>query len=328
MGTEKVLDQNIMEEFFQANIGSIPAAKKFISLKIFPHDPVFILDKKVNLAEYKLAYLDSYGEEKSISLRGSADNSNKRLKHYHVLKSLRSNGFDVGQNIVAEPIGYYKDFGLLLYKNVSGQSLYDKFKWTNKEEWTKKIWEAIDWLVDFHAKKPFNIPEAKFNWDEERQKFYKLKKGLLIRYPLSKALIEQVTKRMVEDENRLLDPKKFHLVHGDYQPHNILFSDYPPHTIAIDFNDSMFYDELYDISYFVAQIRIMLKILHNVDERGLGDKIIEYYLIKRNIKPSANVSNKISLFRLKTLMHIKAVTEEKRVRDILPDLEAYAIKAI
>jgi len=327
-GVKKIIDQQVMEEFFRNSLDLFPEATELVSLKINRHNPNFVLDPKAILAEYRLVFKKADGTEFETTLRGSADPSFKRRKHYQVLKALWGKGFGEGENIVARPVAYIEEFHLLLYVNILGQSLYDKFKWVPEDVWTEKIWKAIDWLIEFHSKKPVHIPDADFDWQEEKNKFRELIGSLNHRYPDHEALIRAVTERMMREEKEIIDEDKLHLIHGDYQPHNIIFSDYPQKTVVIDFNDSMYYDELYDLSYFLTQTKTMLYQITQKDYSSLNGQIIKYYFEKRGLTYDEKAERKINLFRLKTLMHIKAVTELKTVKNIIPELETYAKQTV
>ena len=313
-----------MEGFFREHLSLFPDAAEFISLRINQHDPLYVLDQNASLAEYKIVVRQNDGTEKKHFLRGSSDVGQKRQKHFHILQALRQTGFDTGINIVAKPLGYFPQFHLLLYFNVPGESLYDKFQYAAKEVWKEATKKATDWLVDFHEKKPLNIPEAAFEPGEERNKFMALVEEVSKNFPDHEQAVRKAVAQIMRDEEGLFEPSKFHLIHGDFQPHNLIFRDLPQQTIAIDFNDAMYYDELYDITYFITQTWVMLHSLHGMRSTDFLAPLLDYYLERRGIVRDEVVERKIQLFRIKTLIHIKSVTQYQIIQDIEKYLETFS----
>lgn len=320
---KQIADQTAMEDFFRKHLNLFPDAKEIISVTIDQHDPLYVLDQNATLVEYKIVARQKDGSQSKHFLRGSSDLGQKRQKHFHVLQALRSNGFDSGINIVAKPLGYFPEFHLLLYFNVPGESLYDKIQYASAEIWQQKTRAAIDWLIDFHKKKPMQIPEAAFDPQEEQKKFTVLIEDVIKNFPDHETALHKAREKILKDEKNLLEPEKFHLIHGDFQPHNILFRDFPPQTITIDFNDAVYYEELYDIAYFITQTWVMVHGLHGMRATEFLSSLTEYYLQKRGIKHDESVERKLQLFRIKTLIHIKSVTQYQIVKDI----EAYVASA-
>ena len=311
----KIFDQQTMEDFFRGHLDLFPKARELLGLKISPHDPRFVLDKSAALAEYSLTLATDAGEQKLV-LRASTDMAEKRKKHFQVLQALWNGDFSDGRNVVARPIGYFPELKLLLYENVPGQSLYDKFQYKPDAEWKNRLDQAIDWLIMFHSKKPLSIPQAAFDWAEERRRFEQLSSALIKRFPAEAEDFKKAIARMIEQEQRWLKPETFHLIHGDFQPHNILFRDHPPQTIVIDFNDAMLYDELYDLSYFTTQVASMLTNLRQDNIPDLVQKLISRYVGARKLERDKTMEEKLKLFRAKTLLHIKAVIAPTDVHEI------------
>ncbi|PIR96673.1 MAG: hypothetical protein COT91_05420 [Candidatus Doudnabacteria bacterium CG10_big_fil_rev_8_21_14_0_10_41_10] len=323
MDPKAIVDQKNMEGFFQDHIDLFENGKKLFNLKILEHDPLFIMDKSSVLAEYHVEVENMDGAINKYFLRGSSSPGQKRQRHYQILKNLRKDTFKEEINQVADPFGYFSEYNLLIYKNIAGQSLYDKFKHKTRDEWENGIVLALDWLVEFHEKKPFKIPEMEFQWDEERRRFRVLLDGLLKRFPDHKNILEKTVAKMMVDEKEILVPESFQLIHGDFQPHNVIISDFPRRTTVIDFNDSFFYDELYDLSYFLTQTNQMLTLCNYPDNSSFLNQQGDSYLKKRSIDKSDIVIKKMKLFRLKTLMHIKSVTEIKIAKLIVNEIEKY-----
>lgn len=324
MNPEIILDQKIMEDFFRKNLDLFSGAKSIAELRIERNHPDFIFDPSVILVEYHLKLKKKGDTIEKINLRGSTDAGEKRIKHFEILKTLRKSGFDQGQNRVAEPLGYFPELHLFIYKNISGQSLYDKLQYSERKEWEQKIPEAINWLAEFHERRPINISSIKLDPQEEQGKFSDVITTLKNKYGEQADLIEKVARKIEEDEKSLLNPKNFSLVHGDFQPDNIIFTDFPSLTYCIDFNDSILYDELYDLIYFTTQTQEMKKRLDGTNIEKITNGALEIYFKRRDIKVTEQLEKKMELFRIKTLLHIKAVLPHDEAKKLVASLENYA----
>ena len=326
MNPEIILDRKRMEDFFRSNLGLFPKAQSVTELRIERNHPDFIFDPSVILVEYHLTIKKNDGLTEKVNLRGSTGSGEKRLKHFEIIKALGKNGFDREQNRVAEPFGYFPEYNLFIYKNISGQSLYDKLQYSSKNEWKQKISDSISWLAEFHKKKPANIASIELNPQEEERKFLGIIATLKDKYGEQADLIERVSKKIGENQKSLLNPKDFSLVHGDFQPDNIIFTNFPFLTYCIDFNDSMLYDELYDLIYFTTQTQEMKKRIDGTNIEKITNSAMKVYLDKRGIKISKQLDRKIQLFRIKTLLQIKAVLPHDEARKLVASLENYANK--
>lgn len=325
MDPKSITDQKVMEEFFKKNLKKIVKEEsELVALTVMPYNEKQIFDPTTKLAEYKLT-IKSLKKTFSVHLRGSAERGKRREKHFNIITSLREQGFDCEPYEVVSPVGYFEELNLLLYYNITGQSLYDKFKWVDRKEWEQKIWDATSWLIAFHNKKinTASIPGLKIGLEEERHRFKKMFARLTKKFPANGEILNIIGKKIDKDEKRLLDPQKFVLVHGDYQPNNIIFTDDPYKTVAIDFNDSMLCDELFDLGTFLAQTKEMVWRVKNLEIEQLLKQVEGHYLQKRNIKPSNNTMDKIKLFKTKALLHIKSVSDAEQSKRILHEIKAY-----
>lgn len=319
--TSQIADQAVMEAFFRSHLDLFLGATELVEMTVARHHQAYIFDPSVVLVEYKLV-LKINGENQKMNVRGSTDNGGKRLKHYHILKSLSEVGFDDGKNQVPQPLGYFPEMSLLLYKNVSGESLYDKLQYKPESEWTQKVWDAINWLSDFHSKLRA-VPEINFNPEEESLKFDKVIQGLLIKYPDRAESIKDIYQLIKKCEKETVDRQKFVLIHGDFHPANLIFSDDPDRVYGIDFNDAMLYDELYDLAYFTTQTHQMLQRVGLGKRTEFIQEIINHYLTKRKIEKTDDLERKLTLFRIKTLLHIKAVSPHHLAANIYEEIKNY-----
>jgi len=319
---ELIADKKTMERFFRDHLDLFPRAKELVNLSIQRNDPEFIFDLTAVVVEYQLALKTDKGTE-TVKLRSSSDTENKRFQHYNILKYLSTNGFDKGHNRVAEPLGYFKEFNMLLYRDIAGQSLYDKMQYKKEEEWIQKIWDSVNWLIEFYKKNPRKIAGLDLDPKQESKKVERLYKKLLVKYHGEKPLLTRVYDKIKKEENRL-NQKHFTIIHGDFQADNIIFTDFPSLTYVIDFNELFFYDELYDIAYFTAQTSLMSQRIAGKQIDRLMQQTIDHYLDKRKINLTESVMTKIKMFQAKTLMHILIVLNHDQTEIILDKLRTYA----
>jgi len=260
------------------------------------------------------------GREEVIIFRGSAGPDHKREKSFHILQALWRNGFHTEIFGIPQPIGYFPEFGMLLYRNIPGTSLMESFE-HGKNHYQEKIKSAIDLLIEFHAKKPPAVPEAHFFWYKEKGSFEKLIETICTKYTAHCHRIKQVAALLLASEKEILDPKSFTLVHGDFQPNNIIFSEDGKASL-IDFNDAYLFDELYDLAYFTTQVTFMLTRLNQTDLTPFLQEQTIYYCSKRGIEFNELIHKKMALFRAKTLLSIKALTTHEQGLLILDEIES------
>jgi aminoglycoside phosphotransferase (APT) family kinase protein len=320
-----IVDQKIMEDFFRNNLAVFEGAKKFEALTIFPHDPHMVISKKVTLAKYELTYTNAEGQKHTLILRGSAGPDKKRLKAYQLVKKLRESSFSTGVFTVPRPYGYFPELGMFLYENVAGQSMLQAFE-ANVPNHEALIQSGIDWLIKYHDSNPKNIPGTEFNWDLDREGFQKLVKNLETKFSAQAERITKTVALLEAQEREILDPRSFSLVHGDYQPNNIIFSD--KQTVVIDFNDAFLFDELFDLAYFLTQTHYMFRRIRGFAISEFLERMKTLYFERRGLALDALAQKKLALFTAKTLLHIKILTSHDLGAKILDEIENYAQKTI
>lgn len=325
METSRIADQKTMEDLIRSNLKLFPGAVALENLKIFQHNPSFVISHKVILAKYSLFLRMADGSSQELILRGSSDPENKRLKSFHILRALWDSGFNTGPFLVPQPVGYFPGLHLLLYKNFPAPSLMQLFD-DPENRFFPHIGGALNWLAAFHEKKPQAIAELRFNWEEEKQEFVKLMAYLLERFPYRKNQLLQLQEHFFNRERQLLNVEEFSLVHGDFQPNNLLVRD--SQICVIDFNEAMLYDELYDLAHFTTQVYSMLRHHRDLDTSNLVAGWEEQYLKKRRLILNAKIEKKLALFRCKTLLRIASVTKPGEEGRLFTDLENYAKKTV
>lgn len=325
MNHASVVDNAVMEKFFRSHSELLENTKRVLNVKIFRHDPAHVISHTAILVKYEIEIETSTGQREIIILRGSSDTHGNRRKSYYILQELHRRGFAEGPLLVPKPLGYFEDLHLLLYKNLPGPSLMQEFE-RGEGKYGEKIEKCVDWLIKFHSTKLSNLPKIYYAWDDEVAKFRHLEKDLVKKFGHLQGRITAAVSALADNEKKLLQPEKFTLVHGDFQPNNILMQN--GQTAVIDFNDAFFYDELFDIVYFKIQTRFMLQRLGRQARDAELEKTFQRYLKTCGIVQDGLVEKKIALFTAKTLLRIKVLTSHELGSRLLEQIEAYVQKTI
>ena len=325
MNNNPIADALVMEKFFAEHLEFFKGAQRLQSVKIFRHDPSLVISQTAVLVKYEIAVEMEDGTIRTFTLRGSSDPSHNRRKSFYILQALRKAGFDQGPYLVQKPLGYFEEYHFLLYENFPGPSLMQDLQ-KGSLDCSEKIVKGIKWLAKFHATDLPDLPRIYYDWRNEQEKFQKLKTDLIKKFNDPEGRISRVVDTLTESEKKLLQPENFVLVHGDFQPNNILSAD--DQISVIDFNDAFFYDELFDLIYFRVQALYMLKHLNRPSLEENIQNAVEDYLNLRKIERDALVEKKIALFTAKTLLRIKILTSHELGSEILKEIEAYVRKTV
>jgi len=324
MDTEPIVDQQFMENFFRSHL-ELLGASELLGLKILRHDPTKVFDRRVVLVKYELAIRKPDGSVEELILRGSKGPDDKRIKAFHIMDNLARHGFLESAYSVPRPIGYFPEYGLLLYVNIPGTTMMVRME-SGKDRLAEITRGAIEWLIQFNNKKPHGVLEAKFQWEKEREIFSRLVETVCNKYKTQCPRIQAAVEVLLRQEKELLDESQFTLVHGDFQPNNIILTERG--VAVIDFNDAFFFDELYDLAYFVTQVRFMLQRFSRQTLDPLLASLVNHYCAARQIPEDETTEKKLALFTAKSLLSIKALTTHEQGEKILEEIETYAKKTI
>lgn len=201
------------------------------------------IDRCLVLSPNTYALLYEIQCEKNIrKVRVNASNEETRERAFAVMNFIQPQ-FSGPQYFIPKPYFYDLDYNAVAYENVEGKLLIHQLKSPNLE---KLINLTALWLKHLHSiKKPeLTLPKHEMFFNFEALKFF---------YPdLAKEgplLVEELKSRISFDFSKAL-------IHGDFQPNNIIVDE---NNIAVlDFNDSQIGDPDLDIAKFLTQIKTML----------------------------------------------------------------------
>ncbi len=176
-------------------------------------------------------------------IRANASGEETRIRGYKIMNLLGTD-FTGPINYVPKPYFYCEDYNMVSYENVEGNILINDLK--DIAILGKKIKMSAFWLKKLHSgnyKIDFELPHHKvdFNFEALKNYYFQLASD-------GERIVEEL-KSQLKDENKIL-------IHGDYQPNNIII-DHDKIT-AFDFNDSQIENQSLDVAKFLTQLKVML----------------------------------------------------------------------
>lgn len=253
---------------------------------------------------YAILY-EIFDEDKIKKIRVNASQEETRKKAYKVMTFLQDK-FPPPIFYIPKIYFYDEDYNLNAYENVEGKILIQQLKEGNLET---KIKMAGLWLKKLHSIDSDNLEllEHKifFNFSA-LEKFYLdlAKKGPTIIKELEESLDDYPSK----------------LIHGDYQPNNIIVDN--NRIIVFDFNDSQIADPALDLAKFLTQLKVML---FRFSDISLFENLKKIFL--NNYRLEYNQTNfKIysKMYYLQILCSLSAsLAEEPEAKRTLPEVHKY-----
>ena len=174
-------------------------------------------------------------------IRINASNEETRERAYHVMKYLQPE-FSGPKYFIPKIFFYDADYNLVAYENIEGPIL---IKQLADQEIQEKIILVSEWLEKLHS---IPLPKIKLPKHEIFFNYEALKKY----YPdLSKD-----APKIIENLRNKLEKFSSKLIHGDYQPNNIIVNQ--NQITLFDFIDSHIDDPALDLAKFLSQLKVML----------------------------------------------------------------------
>lgn len=248
-------------------------------------------------------------------IRGNASTKNSRLASFRIIKTLKKRSFTKGSFRIPSPSIFIKDYNLILYNNIEGETLIDEFKSNpDIEILKKKIGLCAQWLVKFHTSGCFlKLPKYDI-------KFFKT--ALAKYYP-------QLARNLEKIKKNNLAKIRYHqpiLIHGDFQPNNIIIR--ADKIWVYDFNDAALDNPMLDVASFLAQLRVMLFRFSKEDYYYSLEKIfLEEYQKSLPINPLMAEDLKIyqHLYYLKILTWFCGILLEgdPEIKTLIPQVYQY-----
>lgn len=231
---EDLLDKNKARKLFLQYQKKCGLSDDFEIQNIHRH---LVLSPKTYALLYQI--LDG---SKIKKIRVNASSEETRLRGFEVMRFLMHE-FNGPKFFVPKVFFYDIDYNLICYENIEGQLLINHLKENSLD---KKIILVAKWLNHLHSLETPDLilpkHEIFFNFEALKKFYPELAKN-------APSIINDLKNQVSSD----FEPK---LIHGDYQPNNIIFDD--DKITVFDFNDSQIADSALDSAKFLTQLKVML----------------------------------------------------------------------
>jgi len=222
----------------------------------------------------------------------------KRIRNrWLFLNYLYNHNFSVPPFLVNKPIIFAEKYNFFLYEERKGKTLFQYIKENKFQELQEGIFKAAQWLLKFHGLKIENqkiftsndlIEENEFrHYLEIARKFF------------PKNYYQKIKKILFQIHNhtKLYSKKQISLIHGDFQPPNIVFNKKNETLTVIDFEWSAIGDPLSDVGNFLIQFDYHgASIFKKKEIINLKKKFLNSYLRKNFFR---NVAQRVNLYQAK-----------------------------
>ncbi|MDD5749395.1 MAG: phosphotransferase [Patescibacteria group bacterium] len=329
----KLTDKEFVWNVFQERLFKYyPDGKKIIALKITPYKKHLGKTSAVFVLEYKIAYLNSGGQKKSLTVFASAHSDNSRKIAYQRTKVLYKNGFDQGSLRVTRPLFFLSSQRAFFYQASAGSSLFSFFTKNPEADFEPSIKLAADWIKKLHD---LSLDKNKLKWNDFQIKNMlptpsKFIKDFYLSSRSEGRLIEKLFKDMSVLERKINHRLKKQVIYGDYHPENIIVANLRSRTLEmIDFTDIAFGDPMLDLGVFLQQFDFMG---HNFLSRKKINIYKEYFLenyFEIDFKKiESGFFSRINLYQswtaLRSAVFIFYMRDNQdSIRDLLIDSRAY-----
>ncbi len=226
--------------------------KKYISQLLIKYQKECFLSDKFQIQNIKRQLVLSpktyailyevLDQGKIRKIRVNASQEETRIRAYKVMKFLE-NKYSGPVYYIPKACFYNKDYNLVAYENVDGKTFVNQFKDNNLEQ---KIELVSQWIKKLHSIVGFDsldLPEH-----EIRFNFKALKKNYPELAEKGPSLVKELKSNLENEDKKL--------IHGDYQPNNIIISN--ERIAVIDLNDSQIAYPSFDLAKLITQLRVML----------------------------------------------------------------------
>lgn len=198
-----------------------------------------------------------------LTIRAASSTIIEKETPFKVMKFLYDHGFSDGDFLVPEPLSYFPELNLHLYKDAPGFMMKD-FISEPKEAFAEKVAGAAKALKRIHQVGLPDFALEPTKWDINQEK--------ILQYAPK---LEFCLKRLLDQNLEKAQKNKTSFCHGDYQTKNIVLGE---KLCIIDFGSSTIAEKELDIASFITQLEIMLKRYSDISEFDyLRQIFFDYY---------------------------------------------------
>jgi|GEM_PF-1903464 len=192
--------------------------------------------------------------------RGNASEKDSRSRSSLIINALNDINFVDNHFFIPQNVVYIEDYNLIIYKQIEGEIFYKNLN-IEPNLLEEKVKLCAQWLSKLHSSKiSLNLPPYNFTFERNH---------LLQDFP---EIAQKLDQTVNEAKENLKSDQKV-IIHGDFQPNNIIFEG--QRIAVIDFNDAAYDSPMIDVAGFLCQLHTML--LRKADE-GIFAKLSKIFL--------------------------------------------------
>jgi thiamine kinase-like enzyme len=207
-----------------------------------------------------------------------------------------------------EPLAYFPRYNLMLTSKANGIRLKDmllKEKEKGNNDYARLFerytMQAACWLAKLHNIHP--APGSIYSIQTEEKKLDEWYSHLSWIYPDFAKQIHDILIYGILEKEKLLGPKCFTLIHGDFHPGNI-FVDGSDLTV-IDLEASCIFDPAKDLGYFIARLlRLKKKYQLSLDIEIMKKRFLERYITERASAEEEGVLERLRVYEARSYVEI------------------------
>lgn len=288
---------------FQANLRKFyPGARRIVRLKI--HDASKYSFKKA--VRYELTYEAGGGRRFSSVIRANQPSKDTLIEsriNHEAQSYLYRHGFDRPPYLVSKSFGYFPAHRISMYEELPGVTL-DSLIVRRSPSAERVTMLAGGWLAAMHQLRG-SVGRLRTKAQEKRETRYFLDDYQWY-YPSVLPEAEKAFRWWWKRRDVLLKHMKPALLHGDFNPNNILAQRDPDAVGVIDFGNAWRYDPMYDVSDFLQQLDFLVWQQHA--PQAYIDRLKTTFLRKyRLVRPMSGLDRrKLALFQAWWSMQIMA----------------------
>ncbi len=252
------------------------------------------------LTRYRVNVLQKNGLEVDVKLRGNRTNLQAYKMWRHLWKT-----FGVARYTVPKPVYFFPEANFVLYSKFLGRTLRDFPALGRKRE------QHFDTVLALVAKKIALLHHTKPKYIhkrtsvEERQSLRKLARKVREVKTRDARKVEQYLKELetLIEGHVFSDPSAWTLVHGDFQPSNIIYNRNTKNVGIIDFMTFQYFHPAHDVANFMLQLEMMLtSYAAELLPKKYPQKFLRAYLKECTKKEKEEIQRALPVFLIRSAL--------------------------
>lgn len=295
---ELALNEDYIKKYFlrQKVYSSKDGLKKIEIDRLYRHDP----------NSYVIKYTLFFKNNKKKILFATGRSIRKNRKAYNIIKYLWKKGFSKGTFCLPRVLFCGFSSHLLFYEYIEGKDMIH-FVLEENSKLNFLIKKTAQWLARLHNLKIKSKKISFWNLKENKKKRKFFLEVIEKNFPEYFSEIEKMLDKIFLYKKELIrkDKKNFVLIHGDFQPANLIF-DGRKITI-IDFEHTSFYQPMLDVACFLIHLE---HLFYRYEKRNIDffkKKFLDEYFSKSYLELTSETRKELEIFELWQAIEVLAV---------------------